>query len=43
MVKVAQAAFAEACQTSMSARVTFKWMHIPLTSRQLAIIHHMTG
>ena len=27
----------------MNARVTFKWLHIPLTSRQTAVIHHMTG
>ena len=33
----------QACQTSMSARVAFKWLHIPLTSRQPAVIHHTTG
>ena len=27
----------EACQTSTSAQVTFKWLHIPLTSKQLAV------
>ena len=43
MLKVARAAFAVACQTSTSARVAFKWLHIPLASRQLAVIHHMTG
>ena len=43
MLKVAQAAFAEACQTSTSAWFVFKWLHIPLTSRQVAVIHHMTG
>ena len=32
----------EAHQMSMSARATFKWLHIPLTSRQSAVIHHMT-
>ena len=29
--------------TSMSARVAFKWPHLPLTSRQLTVIHHTTG
>ena len=33
----------EACQTSMSACVAFKWLHIPLANRQLAVIHHTTG
>ena len=34
----------EACQTSMSARVAFKWLYIPLASRQPAVmIHHTTG
>ena len=33
----------EACQTSTSAQVTFKWLHIPLTNRQPAVIHHTTG
>ena len=33
----------EACQTSTSVRVAFKWLHIPLTSRQLAVIHHTNG
>ena len=33
----------ETCQTSTSVRVAFKWLHIPLTSRQLAVIHHTTG
>ena len=28
---------------STSVRVTFKWLHIPLTSRQPAVIHHTTG
>ena len=47
MVLVAQAAFAvgcsEACQMSTSAWVAFKWLHIPLESRQPAVIHHATG
>ena len=30
-------------QMSTSARVAFKWLHIPLTSGQLAAIHHTTG
>ena len=33
----------EACQTSMSAQVAFKWLHIPLTSRQPAVVNHTTG
>ena len=28
----------EPCQTSTSTRVAFKWLHIPLTSRQPAVI-----
>ena len=35
--------FSEACQTFTSVRVAFKWLHIPLASRQLAVIHHTTG
>ena len=34
---------AEACQTSTSVLVTFKWLHILLTSKQPAVIHHTTG
>ena len=26
-----------------SPRVVFKWLHIPLASRQLAVIHHTSG
>ena len=33
----------EACQTSTSTQVVFKWLHLPLTSRQLAIIYHTVG
>ena len=35
----------EACQTSTSAYIYafFKWLHLPLTSRQPAVIHHLTG
>ena len=33
----------KACQASMSARVVFKWLHLPLTSRQPAVIHQTTG
>ena len=35
----------QACQTSMSARdrVAFKWLYIPLASRESAVIHHTTG
>ena len=36
MLKVAWAAFTVACQTSLSAQVAFKWLHIPLACRQLA-------
>ena len=48
MLKFSQAALlwlvSEAChQTSMSTWVTFKWLHITLTSRQPAVIYHMTG
>ena len=53
MLKVAQAAstvallllwlVSEACQVFTSALVTFKWLHIPLTNRQPAVIHHMPG
>ena len=32
----------DACQTSTSAHVVFKWLHIPLISRHLAVIHHNT-
>ena len=46
MLKVARAAFAvacsDACQTPTSVRVTLKWLHMPLASRQLAVIHHTT-
>ena len=46
MLKVFQAAFvvarSKAYQTSTSARVAFKWLHIPLTTRQPAVIHHTT-
>ena len=31
------------CQTFTSARVAFKWLHIPLKSRQPAVIHYMIG
>ena len=44
MLKDALAAFvSEACQTSTSAQVTLKWLHILLASRQPAVIHHTTG
>ena len=50
MLKDALAAFAmglwlisEACQTSMSARIAFKWLYILLEHRQPAVIHHTTG
>ena len=36
----------EVCQTSTSStsvQVAFKWLHIPLASRQPAVIHHTTG
>ena len=33
----------EACQISTGAWVTFEWLHLPSTSRQPAVIHHMTG
>ena len=36
----------EVCQmstASTSVQVAFKWLHIPLASRQLAVIHHTTG
>ena len=35
--------FSQACLVSTSARVTFKWPHLPLTSRQPAVNHHTTG
>ena len=42
VLKFAKAAFVvaitEACQTSVSARVIFKWLHLPLTSRLPAVI-----
>ena len=46
MLKVARttfavACFSEACKTSMSTQVAFKWFHIPLTSRPPAVIHQM--
>ena len=41
MLKVARAALlwlvSEACQTSTSTWVTLEWLHILLTSRQLAV------
>ena len=44
MLKVSQATLlwlvSEACQTSKSAMVAFKWLHLPLTSRQPAVFHH---
>ena len=44
LLKLAQDAFIfEACQTSMSDLVIFKRLALPLTSRQLAVIHHVTG
>ena len=33
----------KAWQLSTSAWVVFKWHHLPLTSRQPAVIYHMTG
>ena len=33
----------QACLTSMSAQVAFKWPNLPLASRQLTVNHHMTG
>ena len=35
--------FFQACLTSTSARVAFKWPHLSLASRQLTVNHHMTG
>ena len=32
-----------ACLTSMSARVTFKWLNLLLASRQSTLNHHTTG
>ena len=47
VLKFAQAAFVvaitEACQTSVSAQVILKWLHLPWTSRLPAVMHHMTG
>ena len=47
MMKVSLAAiavvFSEAYETSTSAWVVFKWLYLPLTSRQLAVIHHTIG
>ena len=33
----------EVCYMSTSPWVVFKWFHFPLTTRQLAVIHHTTG
>ena len=33
----------EACQTSMSVQVVLKWLRLPLTSKQPAVIYHMTS
>ena len=35
--------FSQACLASTSARVAFKWPHLPLASRQPAVNHHTTG
>ena len=47
MLKVAWAALAvayfEVSHMSAGAWVTFSWLHIPLTSRQMAVIHHTIG
>ena len=48
VLKVALATFNVACfwglsDVYMSARMIFKWFHLPWTSRQPAVIHHTTA
>ena len=43
LLKVKQSAFSQAYLASTSAQVAFKWPHLPLASRQLAMNHHTTG
>ena len=47
VLKVTQAALlwlvSGVCKMSTNAWVVFIWLHLPLTSRQPAVIHHVTG